>query len=225
MIDAGELGEIRHFRGRYLQDWGDDPSLDTWRFHADEAGSGALGDLGAHVIDLARYLVGDFESVSAIVKTFLAGREVDDAIEAAVEFQGGAVGTIEATRLALGRRNALQWEINGSKALARLRHAAAERARGLPRRRRPRARLQDGARLGGRPPVLGVLVAAGPHHRLGRDLRPRDPPPAARDRATTATSAPVGATFEDGYRAAEVCDAIVRSNDSGAREQLVYRTL
>jgi predicted dehydrogenase len=46
LIDSGELGEIYHFRGRYLQDWGDDPSLDTWRFQADEAGSGALGDLG-----------------------------------------------------------------------------------------------------------------------------------------------------------------------------------
>ena len=115
MIDAGELGEIRHFRGRYLQDWGDDPSLDTWRFHADEAGSGALGDLGAHVVDLARYLVGDIATVSALVKTFLPGREVDDAIEAAVEFENGAIGTIESTRLALGRRNAFQWEINGSK--------------------------------------------------------------------------------------------------------------
>ena len=52
MIEAGELGEIRHFRGRYLQDWADDPSLDTWRFDADEAGSGALGDIGTHVIDL-----------------------------------------------------------------------------------------------------------------------------------------------------------------------------
>ena len=79
LIDAGEIGEIRHFRGRYLQDWGDDPSLDTWRFHADEAGSGALGDLGAHVIDLARYLVGDIATVSALVKTFLPGRQVDDA--------------------------------------------------------------------------------------------------------------------------------------------------
>src|SRR4249919_3590060 len=94
MIEAGELGEIRHFRGRYLQDWGDDPTLDTWRFHAGEAGSGALGDLGAHVVDLARSLVGEFEAVSAVVKTFLAGREVDDAIEAAVTFQSGAVGTI-----------------------------------------------------------------------------------------------------------------------------------
>jgi hypothetical protein len=54
LIDAGELGEIRHFRGRYLQDWGDDQSLDTWRFHPDEAGSGALGDLGAHAAPSGR---------------------------------------------------------------------------------------------------------------------------------------------------------------------------
>src|SRR2546430_5049388 len=116
MIDAGELGELRHFRGRYLQDWGDDPGLDTWRFHPDEAGSGALGDLGAHVVDLARFLIGEFASVSGLVKTFLPGRQVDDAIETAAEFENGAVRTIEATRLALGRRNAFQWEINGSKA-------------------------------------------------------------------------------------------------------------
>src|SRR4051794_17976439 len=111
MIDAGELGEIRHFRGRYLQDWGDDPSLDTWRFHPDEAGSGALGDLGAHVVDLARFLAGEISSVSGFVKTFLPGRRVDDAVEAAVAFESGAVGTIEATRLALGRRNSFQWEL------------------------------------------------------------------------------------------------------------------
>ena len=115
MIEAGELGEIRHFRGRYLQDWGDDATLDTWRFHPDEAGSGALGDLGTHVVDLARFLAGEIETVSGFAKTFVPGRTVDDAIEAAVEFDSGAIGTIEATRLALGRRNAFQWEINGSK--------------------------------------------------------------------------------------------------------------
>src|SRR5690242_1435546 len=116
LIERGELGELRHFRGRYLQDWGDDPSLDTWRFHPDEAGSGALGDLGTHVIDLARFLVGEIATVSGLVRTFVPGRQVDDSLEVAVEFAGGTVGTIEATRLALGRRNALQWEINGSKA-------------------------------------------------------------------------------------------------------------
>ena len=68
MIDAGELGEIRHFRGRYLQDWADDASLDTWRFHPDEAGSGALGDLGTHVVDLARFLAGEPATVSGFVE-------------------------------------------------------------------------------------------------------------------------------------------------------------
>src|SRR5216683_1807123 len=114
LIDAGELGELRHFRARYLQDWGDDVSLDTWRFHPDEAGSGALGDLAAHVVDLARFLVGEPTSVSGLVRTLIPGRQVDDAVEAAVEFENGAVGTIESTRLALGHRNAFQWEINGS---------------------------------------------------------------------------------------------------------------
>ena len=113
MIEAGELGEIHHFRGRYLQDWGT-TTADAWRFRREEAGSGALGDLGAHVIDLARYLVGEISSVSASVATFMPGREVDDAFESVVEFEGGAVGTIEASRFAAGRKNALTWEINGS---------------------------------------------------------------------------------------------------------------
>jgi predicted dehydrogenase len=222
MIEAGELGEIRHFRGRYLQDWGDDPTLDTWRFNADEAGSGALGDLGAHVVDLARYLVGEFESVSALVKTFLPGREVDDAIEAAVAFAGGAVGTVEATRLALGRRNALQWEINGSKAslafdVERLNELQVFRA--------------DGDRARG---FKTVLVSEADHpwwefwwppgHIIGwGETFVHEIHHLLKAIADDGDVAPYGATFEDGYRAAEVCDAIVRSNESGAREQITYR--
>ncbi len=223
MIEAGELGEIRHFRGRYLQDWGDDPTLDTWRFHPDEAGSGALGDLGAHVVDLARYLVGEFESVSALVKTFLPGREVDDAIEAAVSFAGGAVGTVEATRLALGRRNALQWEINGSKAslafdMERLNELQVFRA--------------DGDRARG---FKTVLVSEADHpwwefwwppgHIIGwGETFVHEIHHLLRAIAEDGDVAPYGATFEDGYRAAEVCDAIVRSNQTGAREQIAYRS-
>jgi predicted dehydrogenase len=224
MIDAGELGEIRHFRGRYLQDWGDDPSLDTWRFHADEAGSGALGDLGAHVVDLARYLAGEFESVSAIVKTFLPGREVDDAIEAAVTFAGGAVGTIEATRLALGRRNALQWEINGS---------TASLAFDMHRLNELQVFRADGDRARG---FKTVLVSEADHpwwefwwppgHIIGwGETFVHEIHHLLRAIAEDADVAPVGATFEDGYRAAEVCDAIVRSNATGAREQISYRSL
>ena len=224
LIDAGELGEIRHFRVRYLQDWGDDPSLDTWRFHADEAGSGALGDLAAHAIDLAHYLVGDVASVSALVRTFLPGRQVDDAVEAAVEFAGGPVGTIEATRLALGRRNALQWEINGQKGslgfdMERMNELQVFRA--------------DGDRARGFKTVLvsetdhpfwehwwppGHIIGWGEtfvhelHHFLGAVAGAHE-------------VVPHGATFEDGYRAAEVCDAMVRSSESGVREQIAYRQL
>jgi predicted dehydrogenase len=224
MIDAGELGEIRHFRGRYLQDWGDDPSLDTWRFQPDEAGSGALGDLGAHVVDLARFLVGEISSVSALVKTFLPGRQVDDAIEAATEFENGAVGTIESTRLALGRRNAFQWEINGSKAslafdMERLNELQVFRA--------------DGDRARG---FKNVLVSEPDHpfwehwwppgHIIGwGETFVHELHHLLKAIAEDGEVGPYGATFEDGYRAAEVCDAIVRSNERGARERIEYRSL
>ena len=224
LIDAGELGEIRHFRARYLQDWGDDTSLDTWRFHSDEAGSGALGDLAAHAVDLAHYLVGDIASVSALVRTFLPGRQVDDAVEAAVEFAGGPVGTIEATRLALGRRNALQWEINGQR---------ASLAFDMERMNELQVFRADGDRARGFKTVLvsetdhpfwehwwppGHIIGWGEtfvhelHHFLGAVAGQHD-------------VAPHGATFEDGYRAAEVCDALLRSSEIGAREEIAYRQL
>jgi predicted dehydrogenase len=224
MIDGGEIGDIRHFRGRYLQDWGDDPSLDTWRFHADEAGSGALGDLGAHVVDLSRFLVGEIASVSGLVKTFLPRRQVDDAIEAAVEFEEGAVGTIEATRLALGRRNAFQWEINGSKAslafdMERLNELQVFRA--------------DGDRARG---FKTVLVSEPEHPFLEHWWPPghiigwehtfvHEIHHLLRAIAGETEVAPYGADFEDGYRAGEICDAIVRSSEAGRREEISYRTL
>jgi predicted dehydrogenase len=222
MIDAGELGEVRHFRGRYLQDWADDASLDTWRFHPDEAGSGALGDLGTHVIDLARFLNGEIATVGGFLKTFLPGRKVDDALEATVEFENGSIGTIESTRLALGRRNALQWEINGSKgSLAfdmqqmndlQLFRADGDRARGF--KTVPVTEADHPFWEHWWPP--GHIVGWGDtfvhelHHFLAAI-------------ATGEDVAPYGATFEDGYRAAEVADAIVRSGTTGAREAVSYR--
>ena len=224
LIDAGELGEIRHFRGRYLQDWGDDPTLDTWRFDPGEAGSGALGDLGAHVVDLARFLAGEIAAVSGFTKTFLAGRQVDDAIESTVEFASGAVGTIEATRFALGRRNAFQWEINGSKGslafdMERLNELQVFRA--------------DGDRARG---FKTVLVSETDHpywqhwwppgHIIGwGDTFVHELHHLLEAIVSDGEVAPYGATFEDGYRAAEVCDAIVRSGETGARVPLSYRSL
>ena len=121
MIAAGELGEIFHFRGSYLQEWIVDADFPmVWRLDKSVAGSGALGDLGAHVIDLARYLVGEIDAVSATTRTFIKDRggapvDVDDSVEALVDFEGGAVGIIEASRFCPGRKNHLTFEINGSK--------------------------------------------------------------------------------------------------------------
>jgi predicted dehydrogenase len=224
IIEAGEIGEIRHFRGSYLQEWGA-AEIDAWRFDKAAAGSGALGDLGAHVIDLARYLVGEIEAVSAHTATFWPGREVDDAIEAVVAFEGGAVGTIEATRFATGRKNAFTWEINGSEGsiafdLERLNELQVHIAGSTP-----------GASAQG---FRTVLVSEADHpfwehwwphghiigwehtfvHELHHLLT------AIRDDTDVA---PHGATFEDGYRAAEVCDAMLRSAGAGGRERVVYR--
>ena len=127
LIAGGELGTIRHFRGTYLQDWSMSPELPLlWRFDRRKSGSGALGDLGSHLIDLARFLVGEIRSVSALLETFIKQRPlpdrptrkgrvtVDDATLALLRFADGAVGTIEATRFAPGRRNYNAFEINGS---------------------------------------------------------------------------------------------------------------
>ena len=213
LIEAGELGEIRHFRGRYLQDWGDDPSLDTWRFQPDEAGSGALGDLGTHVVDLARFLVGEIATVSGLRAHLPAGPPGGRRPGGRGQFEIGAIGTIEATRLALGRRNAFQWEINGSKAsiafdMERLNELQVFRA--------------DGDRARG---FKTVLVSETDHPFWASGGRPVTSSAGARRSCTRCTTcsaiandadvAPYGATFEDGYRASEICDAIVRSGETG----------
>lgn len=127
LIEAGRLGEIRHVRALYLQDWlSDENAPMTWRLRKDKAGSGSLGDLGAHIVDATQYLVGDvLTGVSALTKTFVAkrpdesGEQVDDVTvdDAAVffgRFAGGAIATYEATRFALGRKNGMSVEVNGS---------------------------------------------------------------------------------------------------------------
>jgi predicted dehydrogenase len=127
LIEEGQIGEIRHFRGTYLQDWITDPKFPlVWRLDKRKAGSGALGDIAAHSIDLARFLVGEIAEVAGDLKTFVKTRPlpdnprktgrvtVDDASTALVRFKSGAIGTIEASRLAAGRTNYNRFEINGS---------------------------------------------------------------------------------------------------------------
>lgn len=128
LIDEGRLGKIYHFRGTYLQSWLLDPKLPRfWRMDKKAAGSGALGDLGAHVVDLARHLVGEIKELCADAETFIKERPmpdnpkvkgkvtVDDMASALLRFDGGARGTIEVTRFATGRENANRFEINGEK--------------------------------------------------------------------------------------------------------------
>ena len=138
LIDDGKIGQIYHFRGSYLQDFIVDPSFPlVWRLDKSVAGSGSHGDLGAHVIDLARFLVGDFSRVMGIQKTFIKKRPivermtglsgsasenaeygdvtVDDATLFVSEFENGALGSFEATRFASGHKNDMSFEINGSK--------------------------------------------------------------------------------------------------------------
>ncbi len=234
MIQAGELGEIHHFRGSYLQEWGADADLTAWRFDRSQAGSGALGDLGAHVIDLARYLVGEIASVSGLTKTFISERaggtvrvDVDDAFEALVELDGGAVGTLEASRFCQGRKNALTFEINGSKGsiafdLERLNELEVHLAGSAP-----------GGRAHG---FRRVIVSEADHpfwehwwphgHLIGWEHTfVHELHHLLQAIATDGDVRPHGADFEDGYRAAEVCDAIVRSAQHGQRERLSYRSL
>jgi len=137
LVEQGRIGEIRHVRASYQQDWITDPEFPlVWRLQRSTAGSGALGDIGAHIVDMAQYLTGDLlTGVSALTETFVRERplpsassglaasggaergtvDVDDAALFLGRFGGGAVASFEATRFATGRKNALRIELNGSR--------------------------------------------------------------------------------------------------------------
>ncbi len=138
LIDEGRLGTIRHWRATYLQDFIMDPQFPLiWRLKKELAGSGALGDIGAHIVDLSQFLLGGISEVVGMMETFVKERPleeasagggllasggaetgevtVDDAAAFLARFEGGAMGTFEATRFAAGRRNKNAFEINGSK--------------------------------------------------------------------------------------------------------------
>ena len=132
LVTDGRIGQIRHVRASYLQDWLVDPSFPlTWRLQRERAGSGALGDLGAHLVDLAQYLTGELVAgVSAATATFVRERPlpeaadggarsgpvtVDDAAVFTARLRSGALASFEATRFAAGRKNQLRIELNGDR--------------------------------------------------------------------------------------------------------------
>jgi predicted dehydrogenase len=137
LIDEGRIGTIYHIRATYLQDWIADPNFPlVWRLQKEIAGSGTHGDINAHIIDLGRHLVGEFDEVTGHLHTFIKKRPlageiddklgaksssemgdvtVDDAAMFLAKFKNGALGTFEASRFAVGRKNYNRFEINGSK--------------------------------------------------------------------------------------------------------------
>lgn len=224
MIAEGQLGRIYHFRTRYSDDSMVDPQVPYgWRHNKALAGSGVIGDLAAHAIDLARFLVGEVRALSAMSRIFIDRRprarggdgvvDVEDAIEAVVEFANGAVGTLEASTFCPGWKNLFTFEVNGSRGTV---------AWNLERLNELQVYLPDGGVNG----LRSVLVTEGHHpyggtwwppghvlgwehtfvHQLHRFLTAV---------AGGGTVEPEGATFEDGYRCAVVCDLL----DLAARER------
>ena len=235
LVDSGLLGQIYHFRAVYLQEWVmahyDLPMI--WRLQKSIAGSGALGDLGAHIIDLGRYLVGEVKSVSGMTRTFIDERpwddgsmgkvDVDDAFTALLEFDNGAIGTVEASRFAAGRKNGQRLEINAEKAsivfnLERLNELEIFWVGDEP------AEAQG---------FRNVLVSE-PFHPWWENWWPQGHMIGWEHTfvheithlldciVNDGDVSPIGADFVDGYRNAVICDAILESAASGRHVDCVY---
>lgn len=235
LIQEGRLGEIFHFRASYQQGGRVDPNSPmTWRFRGDVAGSGALGDLGSHSLDQARWLVGEIGSVSGVTKTFIPDRpmapdsserevvSVDDAYVAVIEFESGAIGTMEATRCAPGRKNYHIIEVNGSRGSL---HFNCERLNELRF-----FSLDDPADVQG---FHDVMVTENHHpygrfwwpagHALGWDATfTHEMYHLLNALAGNDTVEPLGATFLDGYRNSVIVDGLVESNRTGRKVYLDY---
>ncbi len=232
LIQDGRLGRIFHFRAVYLQEWIMEhyATPQIWRTDKQVAGSGALGDLGTHIIDLGRFLVGEMSSTSALARTFIPERldsatgkmvrvEVDDAFAATVAFENGAIGTLEASRFAAGRKNYQVIEINGEKGsirfnLERLNELEVFWVGEEPKETQGFHTINvtesyhpfmsnwwpQGHIIGWEHTFVHELT-----HFLDCVVNNKD-------------VAPLGATFEDGYRNAVVADAILES--AAARRQV-----
>lgn len=234
LIESGKLGRIYHWRATYLQEWGMDPEMpSSWRFQKALAGSGALGDLGAHIIDLARFLVGEPKSVMGLTQTWLTERpdgqggmvksDVDDGFVALVDFENGALGTLEATRFAKGRKNYNVFEINAENGsiqfnLERLNELNVFWADDEPN-------TTQGFR--------NVLVSE-PQHPYWENWWPQghiigwehsfvhEFDHFFRAIVDDTEVGPYGADFVDGYRNAVICDAILESSITGRRVDIRY---
>jgi len=227
LIASGSVGRLYHFRARYSDDSLLDPTTPfAWRHDRAAAGSGVIGDLAAHAIDLAHFLVGPIAAVTAVVRTYTtarpAGREggerrpvtVEDAVVATLEFGNDAVGTLEASGMCPGRKNLLSFEVNGERGTVLF---------DLERLNELRVYHGDGPARG----LANVLVTERDHpyggrwwppgHILGWEHTFVHQFDEMVRRTTGAGGELVGATFEDGLATAQVCDALVTAAETGRR--------
>ena len=232
---SGALGRIFHFRACYLQEWIIDPNFPkVWRLDKNIAGSGSLGDLGAHIIDIGRFLVGEPTKVMGMTKTFIEDRplesgsgrgkvDVDDAVITLLEFDNGAIGTVEATRFAQGRKNAHTWEINAENGsihfnMERLNELEVYWAGEDPKETRGFHNVLVSESYH---PYLGNWWPHG--HMLGWEHSFVHEFHHFFDAIVNNKSVdPYGATFVDGYRNSVICDAIVESSTSGRAVDIKY---
>lgn len=234
ILDSGKLGRIFHFRATYLQEWITDPDFPMiWRLNAKEAGSGALGDLGSHIIDIARFLIGEPKSLMARTGTFIKERPgaggklekvtVDDAFEAVVEYKNGAMGTLEASRFCPGRKNFNTFEINAENGSIRFN---LENMNNLEVFMKDQPKETQG--------FTNVLVSESYHpywsnwwpqgHIIGWEHTFVHELHHFLDAIVNKKSvAPYGADFEDGYRNAVICDAILESSRNKAQVDIKYQ--
>jgi predicted dehydrogenase len=120
LVEEGRLGRMFHYRATYLQQSGNDPTRPpSWKTEKAHAGSGAIGDLLSHAVDMALYLNGPIAEVTSLAQTFTKGRDVDDACIALARFENGSIGTFEATRFGVGCRNRNAFDMHGSRGMLR----------------------------------------------------------------------------------------------------------
>ena len=236
-IEEGSIGRIINFRATYLQDWSADPDSPlSWRFQKSVAGSGAVGDILTHVLDLARYLAGEVTGVSAMTNHIITERplqqsgsdslgnskggsdapkgavDVEDEVLSLLRFANGAIGSVEATRNAWGRNNFITLEIHGTEGSIAFNYENRDELQVC-------FKSDEGDRRGFR------TIYTGPNHPNGNALWPI---PAlgigygetkiieAHDLFTAiAGGEPVRPDFGDGYQVALIDDAILRSAESG----------
>jgi predicted dehydrogenase len=220
LLDEGALGEVVHVTGRYFQDFGRDATRPiTWRFEAARAGSGALADIGSHLSDCVRWLVGEVEAVSAVSRTVVTERanapvDVDDYAGFLARFDSGALGVLEVSRLATGRKNQLRIEVNGTRGSLAF---DWERNNELEFVTSDDVADRHGFRtiLAGpkQPGFAGLVPVPG----LGVGFLDAFVVQAGNFACAIAGQPPIGApaSFEDGLRACEIVDAVIESARTG----------